>query len=403
MITTNQSSKKITDITAYLVGGAVRDQLLERIIVERDYVVIGATVEQMLSLGFQQVGKDFPVFLHPKTKEEYALARTEKKQGKGYTGFTCHASPNVTLEQDLLRRDLTVNAMALTDSGEIIDPYNGQKDLSDRILRHVSPAFSEDPLRVLRVARFAARYQYLGFTVCPETMVLMRNISKSGELKALSSERIYKEMERSLTEQSPEVFFDILHQCEALKEIWPELNSVWSKHVKARLLHAAKLSSNVAVRFSALMLGNQSTKEKREFATQTEQIALRLKLPNEIKLIAVKATEITNTFHQAMELSPKETLALFDKVDVWRKPELLEALVLVAKADFRSEPINNKNAINVSDYPQAQYLLSLSEKLRAITAKPFVEQGLKGLAIKEAIYLARLSAIKTINAKGIRQ
>jgi len=233
---TSNSEIKNSQLNTYLVGGAVRDKLLNRPIKDKDYLVVGATVEQMLTLGFVQVGKDFPVFLHPKTKAEYALARTERKQGQGYTGFSCYFAQDVTIEQDLLRRDLTVNAMAMDDNGEIIDPYNGQKDLNDRILRHVSEAFVEDPLRVLRVARFAARYHKYGFSIAEETQLLMQEISASGELKTLTPERVWQEMQLSLADGgassdknsgNPEVFFQVLQQCNALDELWPELAILW--------------------------------------------------------------------------------------------------------------------------------------------------------------------------------
>ncbi|MGL5532391.1 MAG: multifunctional CCA tRNA nucleotidyl transferase/2'3'-cyclic phosphodiesterase/2'nucleotidase/phosphatase, partial [Plesiomonas shigelloides] len=200
----------------YLVGGAVRDQLLGLNVTERDWVVVGATPEQLLAQGYQQVGRDFPVFLHPRTHEEYALARTERKQGQGYTGFVCHAAPDVTLEQDLLRRDLTINAIAQAEDGSLTDPYGGQQDLRDRWLRHVSPAFSEDPLRVLRVARFAARFAHLGFRVAPETLALMQQISASGELTHLTAERVWKETEKALNSAAPDVYFAVLRACGAL-------------------------------------------------------------------------------------------------------------------------------------------------------------------------------------------
>lgn len=396
MTTKNSSSQKYQQITSYLVGGAVRDQLLNRQVIERDYVVVGATVEQMLALGFQQVGKDFPVFLHPETKDEYALARTEKKQGQGYTGFVCHAEPNVSLAQDLLRRDLTVNAMALTDSGEIIDPYSGQIDLKNKLLRHVSPAFSEDPLRVLRVARFAARYEYLGFTVCSTTLQLMNEISQSGELKALSIERILKEMERSLSEQSPEVFFDILYHCTALKEIWPELVSVWQVQGKMRLMQTTPLTSQIRIRFASLILAIHRGLVTQDH-TQVTQMLTRLKFANETKLLAIKSVELTSTCHQVFDLTAEAILALFDKIDLWRKPELLTDLLLVAKVDFQNIP-ENKNTQDraVNSYPQAEFLSNLSTQVRAITATTFVERGLKGLAIKEALVHARLVKIEEI-------
>ena len=214
-------------LNVFLVGGAVRDKLLARSVKDKDYLVVGSTVDDMLALGYQQVGKDFPVFLHPKTKSEYALARTERKQGQGYTGFSCYFAPDVTIEEDLKRRDLTVNAMAMDNNGNIIDPFHGQQDLANRVLRHVSDAFVEDPLRVLRVARFAARYHSYGFSIAPETLTLMTQLSQSGELVSLTPERVWQEMQRSLQDDHPEVFFEVLHQCQALKVLWPELDILW--------------------------------------------------------------------------------------------------------------------------------------------------------------------------------
>ncbi|VTR54754.1 Multifunctional CCA protein [Serratia fonticola] len=211
----------------YLVGGAVRDTLLNLPVVDHDWVVVGATPADLLALGYQQVGKDFPVFLNPQTHEEYALARTERKSGQGYTGFTCYAAPDVTLEEDLLRRDLTINAMARGDDGVLVDPYNGKADLDARLLRHVSDAFGEDPLRVLRVARFAARFASLGFTVAPETSALMQQMAESGELASLTAERVWKETEKALQSQSPQVYFQVLRDCGALKVLFPEIDALF--------------------------------------------------------------------------------------------------------------------------------------------------------------------------------
>ena len=260
----------------FLVGGAVRDKLLGRDVVDNDYVVVGATVEEMLQLGFAQVGKDFPVFLHPKNKQEFALARTEKKAGTGYTGFNCNASADVSLEEDLLRRDLTINAMAMDAQGNVFDPYNGQLDLENRILRHVSDAFIEDPLRVLRVARFAARYHSYGFTIAPETLTLMTKLSNSGELLTLSGERVWQEMERSLADDNPEVFFQVLYNCRALKSLWPDLHNLWGVpnpkkwhpeicsgvHTMMVLKQAVSLSKKTTIRFASVChdLGKSLTK-----------------------------------------------------------------------------------------------------------------------------------------------
>ena len=250
----------------YLVGGAVRDGLLRLPVKDKDWVVVGATPQEMLDAGYQQVGKDFPVFLHPKSREEYALARTERKSGQGYTGFTCYAAPDVTLEQDLLRRDLTINAIAQDEHGEFIDPYNGRADIEKRLLRHVSPAFNEDPLRVLRVARFAARYAHLNFQIAPETQALMSAMAANGELEHLTPERVWKETENALTSRNPQVYFDVLRKCGALKVLFPEIDALFGVpapekwhpeidtgiHVLMTLAIAAQLSPDVDVRFATL-------------------------------------------------------------------------------------------------------------------------------------------------------
>ncbi|MEW6998892.1 multifunctional CCA addition/repair protein [Colwelliaceae bacterium BS250] len=400
----------------YLVGGAVRDQLLNREIVERDYLVVGASVDKMLQLGFMQVGKDFPVFLHPKTKEEYALARTERKQGKGYTGFVCYAEPDVSIEQDLLRRDLTVNAMAQADDGTIIDPYHGQQDLKDKILRHVSPAFAEDPLRVLRVARFAARYHYLGFTVASETILLMQAMVANGELENLTPDRVWKEFSRSLSEDNPEVFINILRATGALKVLWSSLDKLWGIpnpeihhgeidsgiHTLMVLKQAVKLSTDVSVRFAALChdLGKGLTPadkwpshhghEKSGLAL-VEQICIALKVPNQVKRISLMVCEYHLHCHKAFELKASTILTMFDKLDVWRKPEDFERFLLACHADSTGR-LGKEN----EDYPQADYLRTALKQCNQINAKKFVQQGLKGAAIKEAMNKAKLAVMQTI-------
>ncbi|GHE84204.1 multifunctional CCA addition/repair protein [Thalassotalea profundi] len=400
----------------YLVGGAVRDQLLKRPILEKDFVVVGSTPGQMLSLGFTQVGKDFPVFLHPQTKEEYALARTEKKQGQGYTGFVCNASPEVTLEQDLARRDLTINAMAMDGQGNITDPYNGLNDLDDRVLRHVSPAFTEDPLRVLRVARFASRYHYLGFTVAEETMALMTKISQSGELTVLSAERVWKEIERSLTEKNPEVFIEVLRKCNALEKLWPELNALWGIpnpakwhpeicsgiHTMMVLQQATLLTENPVIRFAALChdLGKSVTPghlwpshhgHEKAGLPLIEQFCKKYRVPNQYKKLALLVSEFHLHCHKAFELNPKTILRVFDKINVWRDPTILPQVLLSCQADFNGRLGNEDTA-----YPQAEYLTELYNACTKITAKPYLEQGLKGIEIKEAIYQARLTLISSL-------
>lgn len=406
-------SQNISSLNTYLVGGAVRDQLLNRTIVERDYLVVGATVEQMLALNFVQVGKDFPVFLHPESKEEYALARTERKEGSGYTGFVCYATPDVTIEEDLIRRDLTVNAMAMDKNGQIIDPYNGQTDLKSRLLRHVSAAFSEDPLRVLRVARFAARYHELGFTVAPETLALMQRMSESGELTQLTAERIWKEMQRSLEENNPEIFFDVLKKCGALHVIWPSLDALWGVpnpekwhpeicsgvHTMMSLQKAVSLTSNTAVRFATLChdLGKGLTPKEhwpnhqgheKSGLLLVEAICKALKVPNDHKLLALKVCEFHLHCHQAFELKAITILKLFDKLDVWRKPEVFSNFLIACQADAQG-----RRGKENEPYLQCDYLEMLLTAARTVNAQTFIAKGIKGAAIKESMQKARLAII----------
>jgi len=415
-LSTSAANNTVKSLETYLVGGAVRDKLLKRAVKDRDYLVVGATVVQMLTLGYQQVGKDFPVFLHPETKEEYALARTEKKQGQGYTGFSCYFAADVTIEEDLKRRDLTVNAMAINDQDEIIDPYHGQKDLNDRILRHVSDAFIEDPLRVLRVARFAARYHSYGFTIAPATMSLMTKLSESGELQSLTAERIWQEMQRSLAEEHPEVFFEVLHQCQALKALWPELDVLWGIpnpalwhpeicsgiHTMMVLQQAVKLSSNTAVRFAALChdLGKGLTPSplwpshkghEKSGLPLVEKICTQLKTPTQYKQLALKVCEHHLHCHKAFELKASTLLKIFNQLDVWRKPQEFDDFLIACKADFLG-----RQGFENRPYPQEHYLKSAMQSAMAVTAKAFVEQGLKGIEIKTAMAEARLEAIKTV-------
>ncbi|MEW6982406.1 multifunctional CCA addition/repair protein [Colwelliaceae bacterium 6471] len=411
---------KISQLETYLVGGAVRDSLLNRKVTERDYLVVGASAEQMLALGFQPVGKDFPVFLHPKTKEEYALARTERKQGQGYTGFICHSSPDITIEQDLARRDLTINAMAQGKDGEIIDPYNGQEDLNNRILRHVSPAFVEDPLRVLRVARFAARYYDYGFTIANETLALMQSIASSGELNTLSAERVWKEMQRSLEESHPEVFFKVLHQCSALEKIWPELDALWGVpnpakwhpeicsgvHTMMVLQQAVRFSNKVSVRFAALChdLGKSLTPDakwpshpghEKAGLPLVEKICSQLRIPAQYKSLALKVCEHHLHCHKAFQLKASTLLRIFNQIDIWRKVEEFDDFILACKADF-----NGRLGLEQQPYPQEKYLRDCANAARRVTATEFVEQGLQGKAIKDAMNHARLDAITAVKQQA---
>lgn len=357
----------------YLVGGAVRDELLNRPVTERDWVVVGATPKEMLNKGYQQVGKDFPVFLHPKTKEEYALARTERKSGSGYTGFVCYAAPDVTLEQDLIRRDLTVNAIARDKSGNIIDPYHGVADIQARTLRHVSEAFSEDPLRVFRVARFAARYAYLGFTVADETISLMRNMADSGELAFLTAERVWKESIRALGENNPDVYFHVLEQAKALGDWFPELVPSLDGNY-ARLQRAASAQVSDDIRW-ALLFADVSPEH-------TETLCERVKAPNKYAELARLVSRFSKDFSNSNTAG--DWLALCNHCDAWRKPERFADFI--AACTIINDRSEFMDALATSLHNAVQEAVDLS-------AKAFVDQGLRGPQIGEAMNLARRDII----------
>lgn len=408
----NQQTGK--PVQRYLVGGAVRDSLLGYPFHERDWVVVGATPQQMLDLGYQQVGKDFPVFLHPQTKEEHALARTERKSGKGYTGFSVYAAADVTLEQDLLRRDLTINAIAQADDGSLVDPYGGIADIKQKTLRHVSDAFAEDPLRVLRVARFYARYAHLGFTVAPETLTLMRKLSASDELQNLSAERVWQETAKALAEQTPQAYFQLLHDCGALAALMNELDALWGVpqpekwhpeidtgvHMLMVLQQAAMLSPRIDIRFAALVhdLGKGVTKpelwpshhgHEHTGLPLINQLCDRLRVPNDCRDLALLVCEYHQVIHRARELKSSTVLKLFNAIDLWRKPERLNDILLCCTADLRG-----RTGFEQASYPQALYLQQLAQAALAISAKDLVAQGLKGEAIRQGLHNARLAAIK---------
>ncbi|MCR1827092.1 multifunctional CCA addition/repair protein [Pseudomonas oleovorans] len=403
----------------YKVGGAVRDRLLGRPVSEVDWVVVGASAEQMLELGYRPVGADFPVFLHPQTGEEYALARTERKSGRGYGGFTFHASPDVTLEQDLIRRDLTVNAMAEDDQGNLIDPYNGQQDLKARILRHVSPAFAEDPLRVLRVARFAARYAPLGFSVAPETLMLMRQLAESGELAHLTAERSWKEISRALMEPRPEVFVQVLRDCGALAALLPEVDDLFGVpqpqahhpeidtgvHVLSVLHQCAEHDQPLNVRWACLLhdVGKGLTPEAewpRHIAHEhkglrlIEAINARCKAPRECAELAMLVGEFHTHGHRALELRPSTLLELLQRFDVFRRPQRFVEFVAACEMDARG-----RLGLEQRDYPQAAYLLGAAEAARQVPVKPLVEKGFKGAELGEALNRERLQALKAYKAQ----
>lgn len=398
----------------YKVGGAVRDRLLGRPVTDIDWVVVGATVEQMQAQGYRPVGADFPVFLHPHSGEEYALARTERKSGRGYGGFTFHASPEVTLEEDLVRRDLTINAMAEDEQGRITDPYKGQQDLQDRILRHVSPAFAEDPLRVLRVARFAARYAGLGFQVAPETLSLMRELSESGELQALTAERSWKEIARALMEEQPQVFIQVLRDCGALKQLMPELDVLFGVpqpaahhpeidtgvHTLSVLEQAARHNQPLTVRWACLLhdLGKGLTPEEewpRHIAHEhrglkaIKAVNQRFKAPRDCQELALLVGEYHTHGHRALELKASTLLELLQRFDVYRRPQRFEEFIAACEMDARG-----RLGLEERDYPQAAYLRGAADAARAVAVQPLVEKGFTGQGLGEAIKRERLNALK---------
>ena len=404
----------------YLVGGAVRDQQLGFPYKDRDYVVVGATAEHMLAEGFKPVGKDFPVFIHPKSKDEYALARTERKSGVGYKGFDIYASPDVTLEEDLQRRDLTINAMAQSDAG-LVDPYGGMKDLKAKTLRHVSPNFQEDPLRILRVARFAARYAHLGFTIAPETMKLMQEMVSSGELKTLVAERVWQETSRALGEKSPDVFFDVLRQCGALLAIFPELDALFGVpqpkehhpevdtgvHTIMVLQQASLLSTSPVVRFAALThdLGKALTlpeywpshhgHETKGLATLKKMIA-RLRVPNEFASLAEKVMEFHTHCHKALELKPSTLVKLFESLGAFRQNSELEGFLLACEADSKG-----RTGFEQRQYPQSDWLRKAHVAANDVNAVQFIKEGLAGKEIGKAIYDKRVYVIEQLKKESL--
>ncbi|UDQ75202.1 multifunctional CCA addition/repair protein [Pectobacterium brasiliense] len=397
----------------YLVGGAVRDSLLGLPVTEKDWVVVGATPENLLEQGYQQVGKDFPVFLHPVSRDEYALARTERKSGKGYTGFVCHAAPDVTLEQDLLRRDLTINAIARTERGDLIDPYHGRRDLENRVLRHVSDAFSEDPLRVLRVARFAARFAHLGFQIAEETMALMQTMAHEGELAYLTPERVWKETEKALGTSSPDVYFQVLRDCGALAVLFPEIDNLYGVpapakwhpeidtgiHTMMTVAMAARLSPEIDVRFATLChdLGKGLTPPELwprhhghgpAGVKLVEALCQRLRVPNPIRDLAKLVAEYHDLVHTVQVLQPKTLLKLFDAIDVWRKPQRLEQLALTSEADARG-----RAGFEESPYPQGDYLREAFRIASQVSSADVVADGFKGIDVRNELARRRIHAL----------
>ncbi|MBD9660883.1 MULTISPECIES: multifunctional CCA addition/repair protein [Pantoea] len=407
----------------FLVGGAVRDALLRLPVKDRDWVVVGATPDAMLAEGYQQVGRDFPVFLHPRSREEYALARTERKSGNGYTGFVTQFAPDVTLEQDLQRRDLTINAIAQSDSGELIDPYGGQRDLAKRQLRHVSTAFNEDPLRVLRVARFAARFAHLNFRIADETQALMREMAVSGELAHLTAERVWKETEKALLTRNPQVYFQVLRDCGALQVLFPEIDNLYGIpapikwhpeidtgiHALMTLAMSAALSDQLDVRFATLFhdVGKALTPAEKWPSHHghglagvpiVEALCQRLRVPNQVRDLALVVTEFHDVVH-TIERQPADALiALFDRIDAWRKPDRVEKMALTSEADARG-----RAGLESMAYPQGDYLRQAFALAQAVPTKDVVAAGFKGAEVREELTRRRVAVLQAqlINARPV--
>jgi tRNA nucleotidyltransferase (CCA-adding enzyme) len=400
----------------YEVGGAVRDALLGLPVKERDFVVVGASAAELEAQGYRRVGKDFPVFLHPRTGEQYALARTERKIGPGYTGFAFDTSTTVTLEQDLARRDLTINAIARDESGTLIDPWGGRADLENRVLRHVSDAFREDPLRVLRVARFAARFTELGFTVAADTRALMAAIVASGEIDALRPERVWQETVKALAENRPDVYFEVLRACGALAHVFPEVDALFGVpqptqwhpeidtgvHVLMALRCAARLSRSEAVRFAVLThdLGKAATPKlllpshhghERRSETLLAELCARLPVPNRFRELARHVARQHGKVHRATELKASTVLELVMEVDGLRQPERFEEFLLACEADARG-----RKGLEDRPYPQGDLLRAALRAARGVdAARVREERGVDGEALGRALREARLAAEKT--------
>ncbi len=403
----------------YLVGGAVRDEILEYPFKEKDWVVVGATVDDMIAAGYQQVGKDFPVFLHPETKEEHALARTEKKTAAGYKGFEVQTSADVTLEDDLIRRDLTINAIAKDENGDYIDPYNGIADIKNKILRHVSSAFAEDPVRILRIARFMARYKHLGFNIADETVALMKEMVSAGEVDALVPERVWQEMQKALSEKTPAAFITTLRDCGALKRILPELDCLFGIpqpiehhpeidtgiHTLMVLEQACLLSEAGDVRFAALMhdLGKGTTPKSewpRHLAHEArgadivKKVCQRLRIPNEYRDLAERTARFHLHYHRALELKPATVVKTLEQLDAYRKPERFEKFLLASEADARG-----RTGYENKDYPQGNYLRNALTVTKDIDIDKLRSLGFENMALANEIKKTRIKAVAALKAE----
>ena len=402
---------------SYIVGGAVRDALLGMPVQDRDWVVVGATPEDMLAKGFRPVGKDFPVFLHPETQEEYALARTERKTAPGYRGFVFHTSPDVNLEDDLVRRDLTINAIARAEDGSLVDPYGGQRDLQARVFRHVSDAFLEDPVRILRLARFAARFP--DFTVALDTNAMMRKMVEQGEVDALVPERVWQEVARGLMEKKPSRMLAVLRGCGALARIMPELDALWGVpqpaahhpevdtglHIELVIDYAADRGFELCVRFAALMhdLGKGATPpdawpkhhgHEQLGLALIDAVCARLKVPNDCRELAIMTAREHGNVSRAEALRANTLVTLFERCDAFRKPERFAQMLLAAECDSRGRG-GEADDYRTRPWPQGPYLLAALNAARAVNAGEVAAScGENKARIPDAVHAARVSAVK---------
>lgn len=402
----------------YRVGGSVRDRLLDLPVKDVDWVVTGSSPEQMAELGYKPVGREFPVFLHPQTHEEYALARTEKKTSRGYAGFNFNTDPLITIEQDLQRRDLTINAIAETDDGELIDPFNGQQDIEQRVLRHVSDAFVEDPVRVLRIARFAARFAHLGFKIADETLDLIEKIGASGELDSLVTERVWDEMQRALGEEDPQVFFTSLRQAKVLHILFPEIDNLFGVpqtakyhpevdtgiHLMLALKKSAELNLQTDVRFAVLMhdLGKATTPaeilpghrgHEQRGVKLVRRFCTHWKAPKAYRELALITCEFHTHIHRMFEMKASTILRLFQNTDAFRRPDRFGKMTQACVADVRG-----RKGFENESYPQAEYANQLLQQLIQLDLRPITEQGLPGPELKESINNFRLKKLKSLIA-----
>lgn len=409
-----QYEGKLHLMKVYLVGGAVRDKLLNLPVKERDWVVVGAKPEELLQKKFRQVGRDFPVFLHPDTHEEYALARTERKSAPGYYGFSCDFNSTVTLEEDLARRDLTINAIAMDEHGHLIDPYQGQMDLHHKVLRHVSPAFAEDPVRILRVARFAARFHYLGFKLANETRALMYSMVKNGELNYLVAERVWQEWQRSLEERNPEQFILTLRSCDALKIVFPELQALFGVpnpyryhhevdsgvHTLMVLQASVALSEDPIIRFAALThdlgkavspMNNWPSHHGHEQAgiPIIESLCSRLRIPNEYRILAVFVSQFHLNIHRLLDLRATTIVKILEQTDAFRRPKLFYNLLIACQADA-------EGCGREIDYQQSKLWTYILTECAKVSAQTIISQGHKGSEIKQVLHQHRVACVELI-------